>query len=88
MSDIPTLFGDLGGLYSFFATIVVLMLSRVHSKLYLIDQVSTMFRAAGLENQKTLSSNDDSKASDFSERGQPLEDLKAIPSLADRQTVF
>ena len=84
VTNIPTLFGDLGGLYSFFATIVVLMLGRIHGKLYLIDQVSTMFRETGLESQNTLSSNDESKDSNVSGLSQPLEDLEFIPSLSDR----
>ena len=88
VTNIPTLFSDLGGLYSFFATIVVLMLGRIHGKLYLIDQVSTMFRESGLESQKTLSSNDESKGSNFSGLSKPLEDLESIPSLSDRQNLF
>ncbi len=51
VTSIPGLFGDLGGLYEFLATIAAAMVSSYQVKAYSFDLIKSFFRVAGLRRQ-------------------------------------
>lgn len=52
VTSLPVLFGDLGGLYEFLATIATLLVGRIQSKLSIASQVSALFLQAGSHSSK------------------------------------
>ena len=55
VTDFPTLFGELGGLYEFVRTLCIFCIGGVQTKLYLIDTVNQFFRSHGLQSHKKVS---------------------------------
>ena len=43
--SIPSLFGELGGLYEFLATIIVTLIGGIQSKFFAFDKVESLFKA-------------------------------------------
>ena len=46
VTSLPALFGDLGGLYEFLATIVMTVIGSYQTKAFTLDQVRSFFRLA------------------------------------------
>jgi hypothetical protein len=46
VTSLPGLFGDLGGLYEFFATVIVTLIGAYQTKVFALHQVKSLFRAA------------------------------------------
>ena len=44
VTDLISLFGDIGGLNDFLATFIIVLIGSVQTKLFTMDIVSTMFR--------------------------------------------
>ena len=57
VTSIPGLFGDLGGLYEFLATIVATLVSGYQVRAYSFDLIKSFFRVAGLKRQSNLTEN-------------------------------
>ena len=51
VTSIPGLFGDLGGLYEFLATIAAALVSGYQVRAYSFDLIKSFFRVAGLKRQ-------------------------------------
>ena len=46
VTSLPELFGDLGGLYEFFATLSVTCIGAYQAKMFTLHQVKSLFRVA------------------------------------------
>ena len=46
VTTIPVLFGDIGGLYEFFATVAVSLIGAYKAKMFVLHQVNSLFRSA------------------------------------------
>ena len=59
VNSFPQLFGDLGGLYEFVATIIVFLIGRYKSGVYNLHQVTSQFRlpASSKTFQEIINSN-------------------------------
>ncbi len=44
--SLPELFGDLGGLYEFFATLAVTLIGAYQTKMYSLNQIESLFKVA------------------------------------------
>ena len=55
VSSLPILFGDLGGLYEFFATLLVTLIGTYQAKVFVLSQVQSLFRAAKRKNLSQIS---------------------------------
>ena len=49
VTSLPALFGDLGGLYEFLATIVMTVIGSYQTKAFTFDQVRSFFRLANFQ---------------------------------------
>ena len=45
MQSLPILFGDVGGLYEFFATLAMTLIGAYQAKVFSLHQVRSLFRA-------------------------------------------
>ena len=46
VTSLPGLFGDLGGLYEFFATLSVTLIGAYQAKMFALSQVKSLFRVS------------------------------------------
>lgn len=89
VTSLPVLFGDLGGLYGFFASIAMTLISRVQAKLSIAEQISSLFLKDSTERKKRSDAHSfDATADGGLDRSVQSRASAELPDLTSRGKIF